>query len=77
MSYKPKNLNASYESTTSLATIIKAVPLTFDFDIPSRVQPNQEFDFSLNYFSRLEYPLSNLEVKVQYPAGFEFISSTT
>lgn len=75
LSYQPKNLKASYESTTSLATVIKSLPITFDFDIPSKVQPQQDFKLSLNYFSRLDYPLSNLEVKIDYPDSFEFLWS--
>lgn len=76
LSYQPKNLKASYQSNTSLATVIKDVPLNFDFDIPSRVQPNQNFKFSLNYFSRLDYSLPNLEIKIEYPDTFEFSQST-
>jgi len=75
LSYHPKNLNANYESKTSLATLIKSAPITLDFDMPSKVQSGQEFDFSLNYFSRLDFPLNNMEIKIEYPDGFEFISS--
>lgn len=75
LSYQPKNLSARYESQTSFTTKIKPIPLTFDFDLPSRVEANKEFDFSINYYSILDYPLSNLNIKVSYPDGFEFIKS--
>ena len=75
LSYRPKNLQASYESTTSFSTIIESVPLTFDFDLSSRAEAGRDFKFSLNYFSSLDYPLTDLGIRVEYPAGFEFISS--
>ena len=33
------------------------------------------FKFSLNYYSSLDYPLSNLGIKIEYPSGFEFLGS--
>ncbi|OGZ26926.1 MAG: hypothetical protein A2365_02210 [Candidatus Nealsonbacteria bacterium RIFOXYB1_FULL_40_15] len=75
LSYQPKNLNARYESQSSFTTKIKSVPLTFDFDLPSRIEANKDFEFSLNYYSVMDYPLSSLTVKTEYPAGFELKSS--
>ncbi|OGZ17649.1 MAG: hypothetical protein A2V72_02575 [Candidatus Nealsonbacteria bacterium RBG_13_37_56] len=75
LSYQPKNLQARYESTTSFSTTVDFVPLTFNFDLASKVEAGREFDFSINYFSSLDYPFSNLGIKVLYPDGFEFIQS--
>jgi len=76
LSYRPKNLKARYESTTTFTTVIKSVPLNFEFDLPSKVESGKEFKFRLNYFSNIDYPLSNLRCKIEYPLGFEFIEST-
>ncbi len=76
VSYYPKNLQAKYESETSLATVINSVPLTFDFDLSSKVESGRDFKFSLNYFSSLDYPLTDLNIKIEYPDGFEFIKSS-
>jgi hypothetical protein len=75
LSYHPKNLKARYESATTLAAVIDSVPLTLDFDLSSKIESGRDFKFSLNYFSNLDYPLSNLGVKIEYPPGFEFIKS--
>ncbi|MBZ9572335.1 hypothetical protein KJA15_03325 [Patescibacteria group bacterium] len=75
LSYRPKNLKARYESETSLTTLIKEVPLTFEFDLPSKILPGKEIRFRLNYFSNLNYPLSDLWIKIEYPFGFEFLES--
>ena len=75
ISYQPKNLQARYESETTLSTVISSVPLTFDFDLSSKVQSGRDFDFALNYFSSLNYPLTDLSINIEYPNGFEFLSS--
>jgi len=73
--YRPKNLKAFYESKTTFTTKIKSTPLTFEFDLPSKAESGREIQFSLNYFSNADWPLSNLRVKIEYPSGFEFIAS--
>jgi len=75
LSYKPKNLKTRYESATTFTTLIKSVPLTFEFDFPSKVEPGRKTLFRLNYFSNIDYPISNLRIKIEYPSGFEFFES--
>jgi len=76
LSYRPKNLKARYESSTTFTTIIKKVPLTFEFDLPSKIESAKEMRFRLNYFSNTDYPLTDLRVVVEYPSNFEFIESS-
>ena len=76
LSYRPKNLKARYESTTTFTTLIKSIPLNFEFDLSSKTESGKEFKFRLNYFSNINYPLSDLRCKIEYPLGFEFIEST-
>lgn len=75
LSYRPKNLRARYESVTTFTTLIKNTPLTFQFDVPSKIDAGKEITFRLNYFSNVNYPLSNLTIKIEYPSGFEFKES--
>jgi len=75
LSYQPKNLTARYESETTFTTIIKSVPITFEFDLPSRIESARNFTFRINYFSNLDYPLTDLRIQTEYPSGFEFIES--
>jgi len=76
LSYQPKNLKARYVSETTFTTQIKKVPLTFEFDLPSQLESGKDLRFRLNYYSNINYPLSNLRVAVSYPSGFEFVEST-
>lgn len=74
-SFQPKDLKARYEVTTSFTNIIKKVPFTLDFDLPAKTESGKDLNFRLNYFSNIDFPLSGLRLSVEYPAGFEFISS--
>lgn len=76
LSYRPKNLKARFESSTTFTTIIRSVPITFEFDLPSKADANKDFVFRINYFSNLDLVLTDLRIQVEYPSGFEFIEST-
>ena len=73
--YRPKNLKAFFESSTTFTSRIESLPLTFEIDIPSRIEAGKDLQFFLNYFSNSDWPLSGLRVKIEYPSGFEFIAS--
>ncbi|MFH1575515.1 MAG: hypothetical protein ABIB55_01050 [Candidatus Nealsonbacteria bacterium] len=75
LNYQPKSLKARYESKTSHNARINSVPLTLEFDLPSKIDAGKEINFQLNYFSNVDYPLANLGIKVEYPSDFEFQSS--
>ena len=75
LSYRPKGLNADFESNTSKTTVINSVPLTLGVDIPSKVDVNSAITFTVNYFSNIDYPLTDFRIFVDYPSGFEFIEA--
>jgi hypothetical protein len=75
LTYRPKNLKARYSSNTSLTTLIKSVPITFEFDLPSKIESNKNFTFHLDYFSNVNYLLQNLRIQTEYPTEFEFLES--
>src|SRR4030042_2658426 len=75
ISYKPKNLNTRFELKTSHTALIKFVPLTFEFDFPTKLEAGRDVSLRLNYFSNVYFPLSNLRIEISYPSGFEFLNS--
>ncbi|MFA5878322.1 MAG: hypothetical protein WC845_03080 [Candidatus Staskawiczbacteria bacterium] len=75
LSYSPRNLSAHYESNTTFTTKIEEVPMTLDFDLPSKLETGKEIEFSLNYFSNVDYLLSGLKLTIEYPEKFDLISS--
>jgi hypothetical protein len=76
MSFRPKNLKARYSANTSFSIQIKSVPITFEFDLPSKIENGKTLNFKLDYFSNLNSPLTDLRVQVEYPQSFEFFSSS-
>lgn len=76
LTYQPKNLNAFYDSETTFTTLIDFVPLTFEFDFPTKIEPDKNFYFRINYFSNINYPLSDLRCVIEYPSNFEFVSAS-
>jgi uncharacterized repeat protein (TIGR01451 family) len=75
ISYVPKNLTARYESETSFTIQISSVPITLDFDLPSKVEKGKQIQYSINYFSNIDYPLENLALKIYPVNGLAFESS--
>lgn len=76
LSYQPKNLSARYDSATTFTTIMKEVPLDLDMDIASTVEAGKDFRFRINYFSNVDWLLTDLRVNMDYPAGYSFSQST-
>lgn len=75
LTYRPKNLKAFYISETTYSTKIKFVPLSFEFDLPSKAETTRPLKILLNYFSNSDFPLSDLRIIIEYPSGFEFLES--
>lgn len=75
LSYIPKNITARYESNTTFTTKIDIVPVTLDFDLPSKAEKGKEIQYSINYFSNIDYPLENLSIKIDPVNGFELETS--
>ncbi|OGZ64015.1 MAG: hypothetical protein A3A98_03625 [Candidatus Staskawiczbacteria bacterium RIFCSPLOWO2_01_FULL_40_39] len=75
LSYTPKKLSARYESETTFTTQIGVVPVTLEFDLQSKSEKGKEINYSMNYFSNVDYPLENLSIKIDPLDGFELTSS--
>lgn len=75
LSYVPKNITAPYESDTTFTTKIESTAVTLDFDLPSKTEKGKDLQYSINYFSNIDYPLENLSIRVDRVPGFDFSSS--
>jgi uncharacterized repeat protein (TIGR01451 family) len=75
LSYIPKNITATYESDTTFITKIDSTPITLGFDLPTKVEQGKSLQYSINYFSNVDYPLENLSVKIDPTPGFDLTSS--
>lgn len=70
--YYLKNIKSSFLSETKATSKIEFVPLSLEFDLPLKIENGQEINFSINYFSNIDFPLENLRLKAFYPNGFTF-----
>jgi len=75
VTYRPRNLKSFFENSTTFTTIVDFTPFSLEFDLPSKVEPDGNFAFDVNYFSNCSWPLSDLRVILDYPMGFEFLES--
>lgn len=76
LTYQPKNLSARYESATTYTTVMREVPLDLDMDLASTVEADKNFHFRINYFSNVDWLLTDLRVNIDYPSGYAFSQST-
>ena len=76
LSYIPQNITATYESNTTFLTKIDASSITLDFDLPTKLEQGKSFQYAINYFSNVDYPLENLSIKIDPTPGFDITSST-
>lgn len=75
LSYNPKNITATYESSTTFITKLDSTPITLDFDLPTKVEQGKNLQYAINYFSNVDYPLENLGIRIEPVQGFDFTSA--
>ncbi len=75
LTYSPKGLTARYSSKSEIQVRIKEVPISFEYDAPSRIETGKDLSININYFSHIDYPLTDLAIEMEYPQGFDFIES--
>lgn len=72
--FSVKNLKSRFKAESTFTTILKPIPLTFEFDLPSRVEPEKPFRFYINYFSNSPLSLSQLKIRLFLPEDFEILN---
>ena len=76
LSYSPANLDGSFVADTSHPVRVTSVPINLQFDLPMKIEAGKETTFGLSYLSNVDYPLSNLGIKMEYPSDFDFKSAS-
>ncbi len=74
--YQPKDLQARFSAKGGKLFTIERVPLAISWDAPEVASSGQEVTLNLRYVSDAKVPFENLSLKVDYPLGFTFISSS-
>ncbi|MBL7155189.1 MAG: hypothetical protein ISS88_01640 [Candidatus Portnoybacteria bacterium] len=72
LSYQPGKITSTFTNQAEFSTKIISVPLILDLDLPNRLVSGQSFNFSLKYLNQGEVSFDNLQIQLDYPAGFTF-----
>ena len=75
LSYEPGDIDSSFNNQAEFLSTIISVPLILNFDIPKRLVNDQSFSFSIKCLNQSEVSFDNLQIRLDYPSGFNFKSS--
>lgn len=74
--YKVKGSNATFSKEKTYDVIIGSSPLILDVKYPKEVNSGQDITMTVEVTSNSTVPIKDLLVKIDYPYGFTFKSST-
>ncbi len=74
--YRPEGSSATFAKDASFSFKIVRSPIALSIDIPKELRIGQEVEFRVNYVSQSEADIYALTLRMNYPEGFTFISSS-
>ncbi len=75
LEYRLDGSNAIFIKETKQEVIIRSTPATVSFNSPSEIVRGQELEFSVDLTSNTNSVVSNTLLDLEYPRGFELIST--
>ncbi len=75
LEYRIAGSNAVFTKETSYKVRISTAPVSLLVDAPEEGSDNQDFKFSVKASSNSEEGVSNLLLRIEYPAGFDYKSA--
>ncbi len=76
LSLSPQNSSKIFKRTISKSIVITAVPIAFDLsEVPEFAASGEPIEYLLQYNNLGDADLENLEIVLEYPSGFTFVSS--
>lgn len=76
LEYYPANVSSSFENSAEFTSVIFAVSIVLDFNLPEQVVSGQEVSFDLKYLNTSDVFFPNLTLSLEYPEGFILNSSS-
>lgn len=76
VSYLPGNLGSRFESSEETEVMVRESGVTVELVGPPSVLNSEEFELEVVYRNVSEADFTGLELKLEYPANFSFLSST-
>ncbi len=75
LTYRPEELQKKFSSYKDMSVSIEAVPIFLNVTLSDQVVSGKEVEFKIEYINESDAVFSNMEIRAEYPSGFEFISS--
>jgi hypothetical protein len=75
LSYTPSELERSFEIDKEFKISIETIPIFLNVSMPEQVVSKKEAEIKVEYINQSDASFSNMEIRAEYPSGFEFISS--
>lgn len=76
LSFWPTGFNSPFEKWASTTVIITSLPLLVDLEAPREVTSGQQIEYTLDWENISDTAFENIEIRFQYPDGFEFLASS-
>lgn len=76
LNYMPTILTSSFDSKTEFATTISDSPVIIDIQAPLESVSGEVVNYNITVNNKGNNDLNNLELKLEYPEGFAFVSSS-
>ncbi len=76
LEYQVKGSNATFSKVKTYEVVIGSSPLLLDVSYPKEVNSGQEMTLVINVTSNSSVPIKNTLVKLEYPYGFTYKSSS-
>ncbi|MBI2055346.1 MAG: hypothetical protein HYT42_00415 [Candidatus Sungbacteria bacterium] len=73
--YRPENIQSLLIQDASLKISVVRVPVVVTLDAPEKVSSGQEVSMTVGVDSELVSPIPDLALSIDFPAGFEIIST--
>lgn len=73
--YRVQGSNAIFVKEKLHEVTVNSTPLNLSIDAPDTITPNQEITLKIKATLNATRPVEKMLLKVEYPAGFQFISS--
>ncbi len=74
--YRVEGSNAIFVKERPYEVSINSTPVNISIDAPTSISPNQDVILNIKETLNATKPLANVLLKVDYPVGFQFVSST-
>lgn len=73
--YMPSNTSAAFEKAAQFGVNLASSPLSLEISAPIELSSGQEVAYVVNYANESAEPFTGIRIRMDYPAGFRFVSS--